>query len=85
MNVGELYGFVLIIVLVAVLVGVGVLILDKMAATTGITTTAGASLNSGRDALTTINTQWLSIVVLIGIAAIIIRLLVGSFSMGGRR
>ena len=85
MNVGELYGFVLIIVLVAVLVGVGVLILDKMAATTGITTAAGTSLNSGRDALTTINTQWLSIVVLIGIAAIIIRLLVGSFSMGGRR
>ena len=72
MEVGGLYQFVLVIVLVIILVGVGVLILDKFATTTGVTATANASLNSGRDALSTINTSWIGIVILVGIMAVII-------------
>lgn len=85
MEIGGLYQFVLIIVLVVLLVGVGVLITDKFAQTTGVTAAAGASLNAGRDALTTINTQWMSIVILIGIMAIIIGLVIGSFVLRAKR
>ena len=84
MEMGGLYQFVLVIILVVILVGVGVLILDKFASTTGITATAQASLNSGRDALTTINTSWMAIIILIGVMAIIITLIIGSFVMRGK-
>ena len=85
MELGALYQFVLIIVLVAILVGVGVLIIDKFSTTSGVTSAAQASLNSGRDALTTINTSWLSIIVLVGVMAVIIGLVIGSFVMKSRR
>jgi hypothetical protein len=64
---------------------VAVLVLDKFSQASGITVAAATSLNAGRDAVTTINTTWLSIVVLIGIASVIILMLVRSFGGGSAR
>lgn len=79
MRIGDLYQFVLLIVLVGFLVGVGVLALDKFAATSGITTAAETAINASRDAVGEVSTTWLSLIVTIGVLAIIIGLIVGGF------
>jgi len=85
MNIGNLYQFVLIIVLVGMLVGVGVLALDKFGATSGITTSAETAINASRDAVGEVATQWMSLIVTIGVLAVIIGLVVGGFYISGRR
>ena len=46
---------------------------------------ATTSLEGGRDAITTINTSWVSIIILIMVMAIIITMIIGSFSGFGNR
>lgn len=83
MEVGQLYQFVLVIVLVGMVIGVGVLVLDKFAATSGVTATAGTALNDSRDAIATIASDWLPIIVIVGALAVILYLVIRSF--GGAR
>lgn len=85
MEIGQLYQFALVLVLVGLIVGVGVLILDKFATTTGVTPSAGEALNASRDAVGGIASNWMALIVTIGVLAIILFLVVRSFGAGGRK
>ena len=80
MNIGDLYQFVLVLVLVAVVVTIGVLLLDKMGQTTGLTSAAQLSANYSRDALSPITKDYFPIIVIIGIFAVILGMLVHAFA-----
>lgn len=84
MEVKNLYSFVLLVVLVGMLIGVGVLTLDKFSSATGVTAAAQTAINGARDEVSTIATTWLGIIVTIAVLAIILTLVVGSFA-GNRR
>ena len=83
MELGDLYQLVLMLVLVGMILGVGILVLDKFATTSGVTATAGDALNDSRDALATISTSWLTLIVTVAVLAIILTLVIRSF--GGRK
>lgn len=85
MGIGDLYQFVLVLVLVGMLVGVGVLALDKFGSTTGITSKAQEAINASRDAVGEVSITWMSLIVTIGVLAIIIGLVVGGFYLANRR
>jgi hypothetical protein len=85
MELNQLYSAVLLFVLVGMIIGVGILTLDKFAATSGVTSTAGTALNDTRDAIATISSSWLTLIVTIVALAIILTLVVRSFGNMGRR
>lgn len=84
MEVGGLYQFVLLLVLVGMILGVGVLVLDKFSASSGVSNAAGAALNDTRDAITPIASTWLPLIVIVAVLAIILTLVIRSFAMRGR-
>lgn len=84
MKVGDLYGFVLILVLIGMILGVGVLVLDKFAATSGVTSTAATAINNTRDAMTPIASTWLPLIVTVAVLAIILGLVIASFANKAR-
>ena len=84
MEIGQLYQFVLLIVLVGMLLGVGVLTLDKFSAASGVTTAAQTALNNTRTELGTIASTWLGLIIVIAVLAIILTLVIRSFGMGRR-
>jgi hypothetical protein len=84
MEIRDLYGFVLMLVLVGMLIGVGILTLDKFAATSGITAAAALALNNARDALAEIPSTWLVLLVTIVILGIIMGVVIKSFGGQGR-
>lgn len=83
MELGDLYQLVLMLVLVGMILGVGILVLDKFAATSGITEDASTSLNNTRDAISSISSSWLTLIVTVAVLAIILTLVIRSF--GGRK
>jgi hypothetical protein len=85
MEIGALYQLVLLLVLVGMILGVGVLVLDKFAQTSGVTAAAGTAINNTRDAITPIASTWLPLVVTVAVLAIILTLVIRSFAMGGRK
>ena len=84
MEVGQLYQFVLLFVLVGMLLGAGILAIDKFSSASGVTSAAGTALNNTRTELGTIASTWLGLIITIGVLAIIITLVVRSFSFGRR-
>jgi len=80
MEVGDLYQFVLLLVLVGMILGVGVLVLDKFASSSGVSATAGAAINNTRDAITPIASTWLPLIVTVSVLAIILGLVIRSFA-----
>lgn len=84
-EIGALYQLVLLLVLVGMILGVGVLVLDKFAQTSGVTATAATAINNTRDAITPIASTWLPLVVTVAVLAIILTLVIRSFAMGGRK
>lgn len=84
MNVGDLYQFVLLIVLIGMLLGVGIVVLDNFASATGVTSAAALAINQTRDALTPIASTWLPLIVTVAVLAIILTLVIKSFA-GQRR
>lgn len=84
MEVGQLYQLVLLLVLIGMILGVGVLVLDKFAQTSGVTTTAAAAINNTRDAITPIASTWLPLIVTVAVLAIILTLVIRSFAGQGR-
>lgn len=84
MDVGNLYQFVLLLVLVGMIVGVGVLVLDKFGSTSGVTSSASTAINASRDAVGEVATTWLGLIVTIAVLAIILTLVIRSFSLGNR-
>lgn len=83
MEIRDLYSFVLMLVLVGMLTGVGILTLDKFAGTSGITAEASEALNSARDAVAEIPGTWLVLLVTIVILGIIMGVVIRSF--GGQQ
>ena len=80
MEVGQLYQFVLLLVLVGVVIGVGVLVLDKFEQTGGpLNNAAGVAINDSRDEVAGIANNWLGIIVIVVVAAIILGLVMSSF------
>ena len=84
MQIGELYQLVLLLVLVGLILGVGVLTLGKFENTSGVTTKAGAALNSTIDALTPIASSWLPLIVTVAVLAIIMVIVIRSFGQFSR-
>ena len=79
MEIGQLYQFVLLIVLVGMILGVGVIVLDNFSGSTGVSATASSTINSTRDALTPIATTWIPLIVTIAALAIVLVLVIRSF------
>lgn len=84
MEVGQLYQLVLLLVLIGMILGVGVLVLDKFAQTSGVTATAALAINNTRDAITPIASTWLPLIVTVAVLAIILTLVIRSFAGQGR-
>ena len=84
MQVGELYQFVLLIVLVGLVLGVGVLVLGKLQASTGLTQSSIEVLGNTAAALSPIADTWLPLIVTIASLAIILALVIRAFSARGR-
>ena len=82
MEIGQLYQLVLLLVLVGMILGVGILVLDKFAATSGITTASKNVLGNTSDAIAPIASTWLPLIVTVAVLAIILTLVIRSFSMG---
>lgn len=80
MDVGDLYQFVLLLVLIGMILGVGVLTLDKFSTTTGITANAQGVINDTVDAISPIASDWLPLIVTVAILAIILTLVISSFA-----
>ena len=80
MELNDLYQFILLIVLVGMILGVGILSIDKFAASTGITTAAQTALNNTRTELGTIASSWLGLIVTIAVLAIVMTLVIRSFA-----
>lgn len=81
MEVSQLYDFVLLIVLVGMILGVGLLVLANF--TNAISGDAGTSVNNTITALGPIASTWIPLIVTIASLAIILILVIRSF--GGIR
>jgi hypothetical protein len=87
MDVSSLYTFVLTLVLVGMVLGVGLLVLGKFANTAGIGADASTALNNTVTAVAEIPSTWLGLIVTITVLAIILTLVIRSFvtsGVGGR-
>lgn len=82
MNIGDLYPAILSLVLVGVILGVGILILDKLGSTSGMGVSASTAINATRDSVDDF-AGWISTIVVIIAASVIIGLVVRSFGSGG--
>ena len=82
MELGGLYQFVLLLVLVGMIIGVGVVALDKFAAVDGLTGTAQRALGNVSTAIASIANSWLGLIVIIVVLAIIITIMIKSFAGG---
>ncbi len=85
MDVGDLYNFGLLLVLLGIALGIGILVLDKMSAASGVTEGSQTAINASRDEISTIATSWLGIVVIVVVAAIILGVVVKNLGNAGGR
>jgi hypothetical protein len=85
MELAELYQFVLLLVLIGMILGVGVLVLDKFQSTSGLTTNAVNVIGNTTSAISPIASTWLPLIVTIVVLAIILTLVIRSFVMHGSR
>lgn len=84
MQVGDLYNFILLIVMVGMLLGIGIVVLDNFGGTSGISSTASTAVNNTRGALTPIASTWLPLIVTVAVLAIVLGIVISSFSGKGR-
>lgn len=80
MEIGQLYQLVLLLVLVGMILGVGILVLDKFGSSSGVTAAASTTINATRDAISPIATTWLPLIVTVAVLAIILTLVIRSFA-----
>lgn len=83
MEISQLYSFVLLIVLVGMILGVGVLVLDKFQEANTTSAAANTSLAGAVSALSPIATTWIPLIITVAVLAIILVLVIRSFR-GGR-
>lgn len=78
----DLFQFVLLVVMVAIVIGAGVLALDKFGGVAATSSAAASTaINNARTEVGNISTNWLGIIITIAMVAILIGLLVTSFSL----
>ena len=83
MGIGGIYSFVLTLVLVGVVIGVGIYVLAQVKSNID-DTTAQAAINDTIGAIDDIPT-WLVIIVVVAMAAIVLALIMGAFGRTGMR
>jgi len=79
MEINELYQFVLLLVMIGLILGVGVLTLDKFQTANSISGTANTTLSDTVTAITPIASTWLPLIVTIVVLSIILTLVIRSF------
>ena len=79
MKLQDMYPAVLTLVLVAILIGVGLTVLSNLEASSGVTDDAGRAINSSITAIDDF-VPWFTVMVVIIAAAIIIGMVIRSFS-----
>ena len=84
MEVGDLYQFVLMIVLVGMILGVGIMVLYSFGGSSGVSSAASTAINNTGAALAPIASTWLPLIVTVGVLSIILVLVIRSFAMGRR-
>ena len=80
MEINQLYGFVLLIVLVGMILGVGVLVLDKFQEANTTSAAANTSLAASITAIAPIASTWIPLIVTVAVLAIILVLVIRSFA-----
>jgi hypothetical protein len=86
MELKSLYAFVLLIVMVGAIIGVGGITLANFAAQiNGTSNTAANSINATNTALGTIGGTWLPLIIVIAVLAIILTLVIQGFGGGQSR
>lgn len=83
--IGELYQFVLMIVMVGMILGVGIMVLYSFGGSAGVTGAASTAINNTGAALSPIASTWLPLIVTVGVLSIILALVIQSFAGGGER
>ena len=83
MEFQQLYQFVLMVVLIGLILGVGMVVLGAFSVSTGVTAGASTAINNTITALATIPSTWLPLIVTIAALAIILTLVIRSFQFGG--
>ena len=78
MGVGNIYPFVLALVLVGVVLGIGIYVLSQVGTQLSSDATAFNAVNETMTALSGIPT-WLTIIVVVAMAAIVLALIMGAF------
>jgi len=71
-EIGKIYGIVLVLGMVGVLIGVLLTVLGKLADNTGLSTAGKASANKVIDVIYDIPNSWIPILVVIGVAGIVL-------------
>jgi len=79
MEVNELYQFVLLLVMIGLILGVGILVLDKFKSANTVSSTANTTLDNTISAITPIASTWLPLIVTIVVLSIILTLVIRSF------
>jgi hypothetical protein len=84
MDVSELYQFVLLIVLIGMILGVGVLVLSNFSSSAGVGAEASGTINDTISAMTPIASTWLPLIVTVAVLAIVLTLVIRSFTGANR-
>jgi len=84
MEVRELYNFVLLLVLIGMILGVGLIVLSNFSTSTGVGSTASTAINNTITSMTPIASTWLPLIVTVAVLAIILTLVIRSFGGAGR-
>jgi len=85
MEIGELYQFVLLLVMVGLILGVGILVLDKFQSTSGLTNNSIAAINGTINSISPIASSWLPLIVTIVVLVIIVGLVIRGFGAAQAR
>lgn len=85
MEIGKIYGIVLVLGMVGVLIGVLLTVLGKLAANTGLSTPAKLATNKTIDVIYDIPNSWIPILVVIGVAGIVLYAVVRFGGSAGKR
>lgn len=83
MDISGLYDFVLLIVLIGLILGVGILVLDKFSQSPAIGNASQTALNYTIEGLAQIPKTWLGLIILIAVVSIILTMVISAFFFRG--
>lgn len=85
MEISQLYGFVLALVLVGLILGVAFIVLDKFQSSVTAGSYAANATQATMTALDDIPSTWLGLIVTIVVVALVLGIVIRSFASGGGR